>query len=378
MDHTLLARLDKLESVNSRLHTKINAIYFAGVAALLLAFGTGYATSTSFDTLRVKELIVEDKTGNTRVSISASVNDEVIQRFFDSAGTERIRHGVLKDGTSRHRLFNEKGEIGISSSVFSTKSSHKTIGITAYEGGKPLAGLGIYFDEEKSSFISNFTLNNPSTGAVSWKTESNDLGNTATLYDFSATENNSVYPAWYASSDVDYNSTSLSRDGARRWLAQINKTGENEDVVETGTVRKSNNWATKQSNNADVAAIQVYDRNRVRTSSFVQADGIATHRVLENDGQLAAGMFSLAGQNTLDVFYDGESRFSANSSLTSSLINLFNSDEKYVFSVDQNDNEIVNYQSLTPTQKAEKWANRALNAKDVLGVIFGGESDSSQ
>ena len=89
-------------------------------------------------------------------------------------------------------------------------------------------------------------------------------------------------------------------------------------------------------------------------------------------------MFSLAGQNTLDVFYDGESRFSANSSLTSSLINLFNADEKFIFSLGQNENEIVNYQSLTPTQEAEKWANRALNVKDVLGVILGGESDSSQ
>ena len=110
-------RLAQLEADNRSLRRQCRwtQLLLAGAAALLVGFscaGTG-------GVLNVQTLNIRDDAGRIRLAIGYQDTSEwITQRFFDDAGTERIRLAIASNGTARQRLFDQQGLLRVSSSTY--------------------------------------------------------------------------------------------------------------------------------------------------------------------------------------------------------------------------------------------------------------------
>lgn len=104
-------RLTRLETENRALRRQYRR------AQLALLLGANCADPPA--ELTLQSLNFRDESGRLRLQIGYGDGDAWIsQRFFDQAGTERIRLAVAGDGTARQRLYDQEGRLRVSSSTY--------------------------------------------------------------------------------------------------------------------------------------------------------------------------------------------------------------------------------------------------------------------
>lgn len=110
-------RLMRLERENRALRRQYRRtqLVLGLCAALLLGINCAGTPSE----LILERLSLRDAGGRLFWQVGPGDDDEwVSQRFFDAAGTERIRLAVASDGTARQRLYDQRGRVRVSSSTY--------------------------------------------------------------------------------------------------------------------------------------------------------------------------------------------------------------------------------------------------------------------
>ena len=131
----------------------------------------------------VNELVLVDKEGKVRSRLYIGKENEAVQEFYDTDGKKRIVHGVLSDGTARHRLFDEYEKPRVSSSVFKRGVQNSIVGISIFgENEKPSINLVTYDNADTKSKRSEISLLDDK-GKFSWQASNSSGSTSISVYD---------------------------------------------------------------------------------------------------------------------------------------------------------------------------------------------------
>ena len=178
-DNAVLQRLDSLEKENHKLKNQLRAFCMSIIGAITIGTLTAANHIPSYDTLRIKKLIVEDNKGQIRSILSTENNGDIVHSYYDYDGVERIRHGIMDGSIARHRMFNEHGQSRLSSSVHRDDSDAKGYtGISIYHGDSNNEAWGVEYTPDTQEVRENMgsMIAKGEYGIIQWANpESNGL-----------------------------------------------------------------------------------------------------------------------------------------------------------------------------------------------------------
>lgn len=195
-DKAVLERIEKLEATNQRQKWHIKSLAAAAVALGAALFLTGANETAEVDTLRVRQLLLENERGQVMGKWIVNTDGSVLQKFYDQDGTERLLVGLLRNGIVRQRMFAENGNPTFSVSSYPDNDQYDGyVGWVMYNMKQENAELlsAGYTVDENDEIAPLIKMKSPRTGKQIYALGIN--GETDAFQMFSSTENSANFQA---------------------------------------------------------------------------------------------------------------------------------------------------------------------------------------